>query len=338
MKRLLTGCLGLQPLRRRKVHQIGPHDRLRDLVSGHGGHGIAHHAAVPAGGNIGGPRADIRHDQVQKPQLRRDGGVDGGDGLQRQADHLQLRCLHGRVQAVHHLGGQEGSHHIRLQHLAVVAAERGKGIVIQKIARDSVSHQIEPAQPFAALVQGGFSVGHGPRLQLTDQIVADPPDLRQFQLKVAGLRMQRTPCGSDAYPRQLAVQPFLQPGGHLRSNLAHLGDVLNLAVDHGALAVLLLFHGQNVHPLVFRPAHHANDASGTDVQRKDHILSLFSAYFFHGGSPPCACGRAVFSAQCPLSFRIFHPSLPLPLDTFCHGEQTGVVGSSALSYAFNDLE
>ncbi len=302
MKRLPTDRLRLQPLRRGKVHQIRPHDRLRDLVSGHGGHGVAHHAAVPAGGDIVGPRADIRHNQVQKPQFRRNGGVDGGDGLQRQADHLQLGRLHGRVQAVHHLGRQESSHHIRLQLLPVVAAKRGKGIVIQKIARDGVSHQVEPAQPFTALVQGGLSVGHGPRLQLTNQIVGDPPDLRQLQLKVAGLRVQRAPCGSNAYPRQLAVQPSFQPGGHLRSNLAHLGDILNLTVDHGALAVLLLLHGQDMHPFAFRPAHHTNDAPGPDVQRKNHVLCLLSAYFFHGGlSPLCLRAAPFFDAMSDIS-------------------------------------
>lgn len=77
------------PLRGLKVHQIRPHQSLGDLVPRHGGHGVAHDAAVPADGNVGRPGADIHQTQIQKPQLGGDGGVERRNGFQGQALHIQ---------------------------------------------------------------------------------------------------------------------------------------------------------------------------------------------------------------------------------------------------------
>ena len=55
---------GFYLLRGAVIHQIPPHQGLRQLITGHGRHGVPHHAPIPADGNIGGARPDVHQSQV----------------------------------------------------------------------------------------------------------------------------------------------------------------------------------------------------------------------------------------------------------------------------------
>ena len=177
----------LHLLGRLKVHQKAPHQRLCDLVASNSGHGIAHHAAVPADGNIRGARADIHQRQVQKPQLRRNGGIHGGNGFQCQAGHLKPGRPHGGIEALHHLAGQKSRHYLCLRPPAVVAQQRRQGIVVQPVLGHRIAHhkKLPPALFFH--LQSLFRGRQGAGLQPADLLGCNSLFLRQVHGKASAL-------------------------------------------------------------------------------------------------------------------------------------------------------
>ena len=118
----------------------------------------------------GGARADVHQRQIQQPQLRRDGGVHGRDGLQRHACHLEARgphigagttdialCRDGSVvgytmatvagdevtEAIMKafLPGQEGGHHVGLHLAPGVVLQVVQGVIVQPVLGHGVAHQ-----------------------------------------------------------------------------------------------------------------------------------------------------------------------------------------------------
>ena len=320
------------------------HQRLCDLVPGDGGHGVDH-GPVPADGDIGGARANVRQYQVQQPQVRGDYRVESGNWLQRQAGDLQPRRLHDGVQALHHFAGQEGCHHIRLQLLAVVVLQGGQGVAVEQVAGDRIAYQVEPPLALPALVELGLRVGDRTALQLADEVAVDAADLGQVHGVMPLFRAQRTAGGGHAYPGQLAAQLLLHPLRHTPGHPRYQIDILNLAVQHGPLAVLLLFNGQDLQTVVHHAARHADDAAGADIQREHQLCILFLPFLAHGLLSPsfsygcvlsgqriagAACAVPAASLPCaPLSVPcpatdIWHPGLPgrhipcwLQLSTSC---------------------
>jgi hypothetical protein len=95
------------------------------------------------------------------------------------------------------------------------------------------------------------------------------------------LRAQGPPGGGHAHPLERAAQPLLQPVRNGPGHTGHLVDVLDLAVQHGPAAMLLLFNGQHLQPLAHHPARNADDAAGTDVQRENQVRVLHLHFLRH---------------------------------------------------------
>ena len=72
------------------------------------------------------------------------------------------------------------------------------------------------------------------------------------------------------------AQPFFQALRHGAGQGAHLMDVVNLAIQHGAAVVLRRLDVQGLEPAAGGPAHNAHDAAGADIQGKDQVLLLGS--------------------------------------------------------------
>ena len=216
----------LHLLRGAVVHKVGPHEGFRDLVPRHGGHGVAHHAALSADGDIGGTGTDVHQSQIQQPQLGRDGGVEGGDGLQRQTGHLQSGFPQHGIQAVHHLAGQEGRHHVGLHLPAGVAQQTGHGIAVQEEPCHGVAHQEEPLPLVLSLLEVLLGVGHRRCLQLAQLLLTQFSGLRQLQHAMALLGAQRPAGRRHTGPLQLQTHALFQPAGHLLHHLTQRPDVI----------------------------------------------------------------------------------------------------------------
>ena len=104
----------LNLLRSRKIHQIFLHNGLGDLVPGHRSHSISCDASRSADCNVRGSRSDIRQGQIQKTNIFRYGRIDGCNGLQGNAGHLQTNFIHGGVQALHYLAGKKSGDQVHL--------------------------------------------------------------------------------------------------------------------------------------------------------------------------------------------------------------------------------
>ena len=286
------------------VHQILPHQGLGDLVSRHGGHGIAHHAAVPADGDVGGAGADIHQAQIQQPQTGRNSRVQSGYGLQCQTGHLQARPPHDGVQAVDDAAGQEGGHHIGLQHPAGMAQQGGEGIAVQRIPGDGIAHQQHPLPAVLHVVEGFFRLGYRGGLQLGHQLLVHRLGSGEGPLCVPPLCAQGPAGGRNAGSGEFTAGGLLQPVGDGPHNVGHLGDILNLAVHHGPLGVELLFNGPDLHPAVYHGAQHPDDAAGADVQRIDKLLPLYGSgrCSSHMSTNSFVPGRPVFHRASPLDF------------------------------------
>jgi hypothetical protein len=104
-------------------------------------------------------------------------------------------------------------------------------------------------------------------------------------------------CG-HTHPFQGAVQLLLHPVRHPAGHLGYLSDILDLAIQHGPLAMLLLLDGQHLKPLVSHLARHTDDTAGADIQRKNQatVLRLF---FHHPAAPPVGCLNYEYGAPLP---------------------------------------
>ena len=285
-----------QPLRLLELHQQRPHEELCHLVPGDGGHGVAHHAAVPADGDVGGARADVHQHQIQKADVVGDGGVEGGNGLQRQAGDFQPQLAHHGVEALHHLPGQEGDHDLRLQLPAAVVADAGHGVTVDAVGGDGVAHHvIHVVLGRGFLPQGMLRLGHRAGLQLVDDLLGDLLGAGKIHRKGGALRLEGAPRRRHADPGKAELGFLFQARDHLPRHLGHLLDVLDLSIQHGALAVVLLLDGKHPEHPVLHPAHHADDAAGADVQRKDHVSVLFVFHFRHNRT--CLLPNSVFTCR-----------------------------------------
>ena len=139
------------------------------------------------------------------------------------------------------------------------------------VAGDGVPHQIKAPAAVLVQAQGRFRGGYRPALQPADAVVGDMGDLRELQLIAALLGAQGAAGGGHAHPAELTA---LQPVGDVAGHLGHLADVLDLAVQHGPLAVLLPLNGQHLKALVLHLPHNSDDAAGPNVQRENDILVL----------------------------------------------------------------
>ena len=169
--------------------------------------------------------------------------------------------------------------------MPAVLPDAGDGIAVQPVVHHGVAYHIILIALLAGLVHDGLlRLADRPGLQLADDLVADGLNARQLHLEAALFRFQRPSGGGHADPAEAQLravfQPFLDRSGHLR----HLGDVLDLAVQHGPLAVIFLFYGQDVELSALHPAHHADDAAGPDVQGENISLLLFF-HRFHALCP-----------------------------------------------------
>ncbi len=166
-----------------------------------------------------------------------------------------------------------------------MAPQGGHGVAVQVIARHGVAHQVEAALPLLDLPQHSLGLGHGAALQPADDIIGNTDNLRKFHGTATLLRAQGAAGRGHTHPLQGAVQPLLQAVGHPAGHLGHLSNIFNLAVQHGPLAMLLLLDGQHLKALVHHPARDADDAAGSDVQRKDQAAVLRLS-FCHPAAPP----------------------------------------------------
>ena len=273
--------LHLHPLRCSKVNQKAAHQGFRDLVPGSGCHGVPHHSSIPADGNIRSARPDVCQHQIQQPKVRRDHRIQSCDRLQRKACHLQPRSFHNGIQAFHHLAGQESSHYLCFQLLAIMIFQSGKRITVQQITGYGVAHQIASALGVLLIAEAALRVSHRTALQLADDIAADPLHLRQFHGVMSPLCSKRPSGGGHTYPRQPAAQRSFHSLRNPAGYLCHLLNVLNLSVQHGPAAMLLFFNSQNLQPLFHYTARHADDAAGTDVQCVDQPLVLLFPLLGH---------------------------------------------------------
>ena len=169
--------------------------------------------------------------------------------------------------------------------------EGGHGVAVQQVAGHGVAHQVEAA--LGALVPVGeaaLRVADGPALQLADKVALNPAHLGQVHGEAALLRAQGPTGGSHADPSEDAAQLGLHPVRDGPGHLGHLIDVLDLPVQHGPLAVLLFFDGQDLQPLVHNTARNTDDAAGPNVQGEDQLPILIFCFIGHVRSPPVLCG------------------------------------------------
>ena len=273
-QRAPLGQGGLEGLGGLKIHQIRLHQRLGDLVPRHGGHGVSHHAAPTADGDVGGAGPDVHHAQVQQPELLGDGGVQGRDGLEGQAFHLQPGLTDHRVQAVDDPAGEEGGHYVRRKAFAGMLQQVDQRVAVQLVAGGGVAHQQHPLDAVVVVVELGLGVGHGGGFELGDPGLTDRLGGRLLQGAVALFGAQGPACGGHTGPLQAAPGGGFQPGGDLPHGGGHLGNVLDLAVQHHTPGVKPGFHRLNLHPFPGPGRQQADDAAGADVQGVDQILRL----------------------------------------------------------------
>ena len=169
----------LDLLRCLEVDQKRAHQRLGDLVARNRRHGIACNAAVAADGNIRGACANVHQREVQKPQLRRNGGIHRRNGLQRHAGNLKPRRAHHGIQALDHLTGQKSRHHISLDLDAAMIEQRHHGVMVKAVLRDRVAHQKKPAALIVLRLQRLLRRRHRSRFELADLLDRDHVILRQ---------------------------------------------------------------------------------------------------------------------------------------------------------------
>ena len=155
-----------------------------------------------------------------------------------------------------------------------MSPQSGHGIAVQTIAGHSVTHQIEPALAVLPLGQAHLRFRNGSALQAVDDIVVDSGHFRKFQAETSFFCAQGASSSSHTHSLELAVQLFLQPVCNLPGHLGYLGNVLNLPVQHGPLAVLFLLHCQHPKAFVLYPADNSDNAAGTNIQCENHFTVL----------------------------------------------------------------
>ena len=291
----------LDPLRLGKIDEQHAHHQLRNLVAGDGRHGVAHDAAVAADGDIGRARADVDEHEVQQADVVGDRGVEGGDRLERQAGDLQPQLADHGVEALHHLPRQEGHDDLRFNAAARVVADAGHGIAVHPIGGDGVAnHVIEVVLQRRLLPQRMLRLGDRAGFELVDQLLGNLARGGKLQRKGRRLGFERAPRRGDADAGEVHSGLLFQPRDDLAGDLRHLLDVLDLAVEHGALAVILLFDGHDMEAPAFGAADHADDAAGADVQREDLVLLLLSLHFRHNRTCLSCCKYVLLYCRGPL--------------------------------------
>ena len=105
-----------------------------------------------------------------------------------------------------------------------------------------ITHQVKSPFALLDLPQHRLSLRYRAALKPADGIVGHTGDFRKFHGVAALLGTQGAAGRSHTYPFQGTVQFFLHAVCHPARYLGHLGDVLNLAIQHGALAMFFLFN------------------------------------------------------------------------------------------------
>ena len=159
--------------------------------------------------------------------------------------------------------------------------QAGQGVAVQEIAGHGVAHQIEPPLAVLPLLEALLRVGDRAALQVADKIAVNAADLGQIHGVVALLRAQGASRSGHAHPPQAAAQLLLHPLRDPAGHLGHLTDILDLAVQHGAAAMLLLLDGQHLQALVHHPARYADDAACADIQGEYQLRVLLFQFLGH---------------------------------------------------------
>ena len=192
--------------------------------------------------------------------------------------------MHGGIQALHHLAGEERGHHVRLHLAPGVVLQVRHRVIVQPVLGHGITHQEHLAAVIAIGLERLLSGGHGARLQAADLFCIDGLLLGQFQREGSALCAQGSSGSGHAYPLQTHAQPARQPLGDGPRQRAHLTDIVDLAVHHGPFAMLGHLYIEDLQPVSHRPAHHAHHAARADIQGEDQVLVLH-LHICHSSAP-----------------------------------------------------
>ncbi len=154
--------------------------------------------------------------------------------------------------------------------------EGGQGVVVQPVLGHGVAHHEELPPDLVLYLKRLLGGREGPCLQAADGLGADGFLLADVHGKAAALGPQGPPGGGHADPLQADAQAFLQALRHRPGQAAHLVDVVNLTIQHGAASVLRHLDVQGLEPSAAGPSHNAYDAAGPDIQGENQIPLLRS--------------------------------------------------------------
>ena len=158
----------------------------------------------------------------------------------------------------------------------------GHGVAVHHILAGRVAHHVKPALARVFSSQLPLRLRHGSGLQLADQIFARLAQPVKLQGELGALGFQRPARRRHAHPAQLNLGLVFQSADHPAGYLGYLLNFHNLPVQHGPPAVLLLLDGAYMEAALFRPAQHADDAPGPDVQSEYNAWILLCSDLWQG--------------------------------------------------------
>ncbi len=273
----LFADLLLDRFRSREIHKAFLRDHFRQGIPCQRDHTVGNDTAVIRDADIGSPRSHIHKRQVQHPVILRNGDLDRGDRLQRQACHPESCDLHRFIKPVDNILRQKGGDQVCADHGRLVPLGIADGIVIHIITDHGISHTVKGHG--GILLRSKFLVGlldrHG--FQVVDILHSHFSAFRKLQVTVYRSCPKDTPCRSNADFGKFHSNSLFQFLLHFRDGLPHLPDVVDLPVQHGSCLMLFDPLGDTVKLIALFIAHCPDNTSGSYIQPENRL----SRYLFH---------------------------------------------------------
>ena len=174
---------------------------------------------------------------------------------------------------------------------------------------DSVTYQIKTPgiiQRFVFCIKSFFGLADCTGFETADDLVINELSAGQIQFKVCSSGSKGPACGGHTDSGEFGPDFCLQAFFYFVRQSRNFFNIFNLSVDHSAFCMFFPLDSGDVHTVFLHNAHHADDASRSDIQGENHIVILdfdsiglytdfFGLYFRFSGL--CSCHSVLL--YCP---------------------------------------
>ena len=259
-----------------EVEQVLTRDRLRDLIARHWHHAIGDDRAAARDGDIGRACADVHEDEVEVTHCGGDEDIDARNRFEGERAHLKMCFAQRRLHGVDDLTREEGGDDRRLCVSAALPDEGFELVAVELVADCAVADAVVARRIIHCMRVGELPLCCLDTRKVKIALLCGRDRTRDLLLRLRRHRVECTSCGSHGGTAECA-RTLGEAAFDLANDGGDLGNIVNLAVEHGSRLVLHAFRGEDVEKTIPLFGDDTDDAACADVERKDQLCRPLTA-------------------------------------------------------------